>query len=154
MVGATSEPRDLFAFGDEDGSGFNARLQHPAGVHYSAIDQTLYIADTYNHRLKKIDLSKDITNNSFTVSTWVGRATPTPVHKDGPKELAELHEPYGLWVYSKDGEKNDYVLLADTSNSCIRKVNMEGDVETLEIKGVPAAALICEGDACKPFFMQ
>ena len=47
---------DLFAFGDRDGVGLLARFQHPLGLAY---DQgVLYIADSYNHKVK-----------SFTIST-------------------------------------------------------------------------------------
>jgi len=31
---------------------------------------------------------------------------------------------------------------------------MEGDVETLELIGIPVALAVCEGDACKPFFEE
>ena len=40
----------LFEFGDRDGSGASVRLQHPLGV--TAQDGRIYIADTYNHRIK------------------------------------------------------------------------------------------------------
>ena len=40
----------LFEFGDRDGGGKSVRLQHPLGV--AALDGRIYIADTYNHRLK------------------------------------------------------------------------------------------------------
>jgi hypothetical protein len=121
-------------------------------LHYSEVDKKLYVADTYNHKLKTIDLSQNIENNVFEVVSWVGRTTKTPVLLDGSKNVAELHEPYGLWVYSKDGITNDCVYLADTSSSCIRRVSMEGDVQTLELIGIPPANVVCEGDACKPFF--
>jgi len=34
VAGANSNERDLFAFGDEEGAGYNAKLQHCLGVHY------------------------------------------------------------------------------------------------------------------------
>jgi sugar lactone lactonase YvrE/thiol-disulfide isomerase/thioredoxin len=48
--------RGLFVFGDLDGDGETARLQHPLGVALAADGATLYVADTYNHKLKTIDL--------------------------------------------------------------------------------------------------
>jgi DNA-binding beta-propeller fold protein YncE len=40
----------LFDFGDRDGSGQAVRLQHPLGV--AVQDGRIYIADTYNHKIK------------------------------------------------------------------------------------------------------
>ena len=52
VAGANSDARDLFDFGDSDGKGHNAKLQHPLGVHYCEANKTLYVADTYNHKIK------------------------------------------------------------------------------------------------------
>jgi hypothetical protein len=35
VVGGDDNPMNLFAFGDVDGEGLNAKLQHAIGVHYS-----------------------------------------------------------------------------------------------------------------------
>lgn len=36
-------------FGDRDGVGSNAQLQHPLGVLYSS-EGLVYVADSYNHK--------------------------------------------------------------------------------------------------------
>ncbi|HEY9644263.1 MAG TPA: thioredoxin-like domain-containing protein, partial [Coleofasciculaceae cyanobacterium] len=46
---------DLFGFGDRDGVGEAVRLQHCLGVEYGSENQ-LWIADTYNHKIKRVDL--------------------------------------------------------------------------------------------------
>ena len=46
---------DLFEFGDKDGNGDAVRLQHPLGV--AAHDGRVFIADTYNHKIKVLDPS-------------------------------------------------------------------------------------------------
>ena len=43
----------LFDFGDVDGVGDDVRLQHALGVAYH--DGKLYVADTYNSKIKVID---------------------------------------------------------------------------------------------------
>src|SRR5205823_12633714 len=43
----------LFEFGDIDGEGNKVRLQHALGVAYH--DGALYVADTYNSKIKVID---------------------------------------------------------------------------------------------------
>ena len=62
VVGGAIDPCDLFGFGDSDGSGTAARLQHPLGVAFinsSDAGQSLAIADSYNHKLKIVtDLDK------------------------------------------------------------------------------------------------
>lgn len=41
--------QDLFAYGDVDGKGIDAKLQHPLGV--AAIGESVYVADSYNHKV-------------------------------------------------------------------------------------------------------
>ena len=48
--------RGLFEFGDVDGVGDKVRLQHALGVAYH--DGKLYVADTYNSKIKVIDPAK------------------------------------------------------------------------------------------------
>jgi thiol-disulfide isomerase/thioredoxin len=43
---------DLYNFGDVDGTGEAAKLQHCLGVEYA---KDLWIADTYNHKIKRLD---------------------------------------------------------------------------------------------------
>ncbi len=43
----------LFEFGDKDGRGKEVRLQHPIGILFH--DRHLYVADTYNNKIKRID---------------------------------------------------------------------------------------------------
>ncbi|KAA3487151.1 NHL repeat-containing protein 2 [Gossypium australe] len=52
---------NLFRFGDHDGVGSDVLLQHPLGV-LCAKDGQIYIADSYNHKIKKLDpASKRVT---------------------------------------------------------------------------------------------
>lgn len=45
--------KGLYEYGDRDGSGVEALLQHPLGVTHHLGD--LYIADTYNHKIKRLN---------------------------------------------------------------------------------------------------
>ena len=38
VAGANSNAHDLFAFGDKEGQGYLAKLQHPLGVHYCEVN--------------------------------------------------------------------------------------------------------------------
>jgi thiol-disulfide isomerase/thioredoxin len=111
---------NLFEFGDVDGVRSQARLQHPLGLAVS--DATLYVADTYNSKIKRIDT----TQNSIT--SWLGA---TAGWADGTAPL--FNEPGGLSI---DG---DVLYVADTNNHAIRQVNINtSEVTTIVLKGVEA----------------
>jgi hypothetical protein len=94
-------------------------LQHPLGVAFAG--GMLYVADTYNNKIKSIDLAKK------TVHTIDG--TGKPGRDDSP---ASFDEPAGL---SAAGDK---LYVADTNNHLIRTIDLAHDnrVATLEIKGL------------------
>lgn len=113
--------QDLFVFGDIDGTEDNVRLQHPIGITYH--DGVVYIADTYNHKIKQILPN---TRSSFTV-LGSGEAGC----QDGPGKQAQFSEPSGL---SFGGGK---LFIADTNNHLIRVADLKADqVWTLEISGL------------------
>lgn len=45
--------QNLFAFGDVDGKGVDAKLQHPLGVVWMPEQSLLYVADSYNHKVRR-----------------------------------------------------------------------------------------------------
>jgi DNA-binding beta-propeller fold protein YncE len=97
----------LFDFGDVDGVGDDVRLQHALGVTV-ADDGFLYVADTYNSKIKRIDPA---TRES---ATFLG--TGDEGFTDGSAPL--FYEPGGL-DYA-DGK----LYIADTNNHAIRIVDM------------------------------
>lgn len=110
----------LFDFGDNDGPFDQAKLQHPLGVLHN--EGSVYIADTYNHKIKRADLS------SKTIVTVAGMGKPG--HKDGTALLAEFREPSALALL--DGK----IYVADTNNHQIRIYDpAAARVSTLEIGG-------------------
>ncbi len=109
----------LFEFGDRDGSGPDARLQHPLGVAYHA--GVLYVADTYNHRIKRLD---PLTG---AAQTFLG--TGEAGRRDGPGAQAGFWEPGGL------SAAGDRLYIADTNNHAIRVAHLvTGEVTTLEVR--------------------
>jgi sugar lactone lactonase YvrE len=108
---------NLFEFGDEDGQGNGARLQHPLGTALSG--EVLYVADTYNSKVKRVD----ITTN--TVTGWLGS---TPGWADGIDP--QFNEPGGLSF------SNGLLYVADTNNHAIRIIDVAtGQTSTLILKG-------------------
>ena len=111
----------LFEFGDVDGEDFRVRMQHPIGITHH--DGVLYVADTYNHKIKRV-LPK--TRSAFTVA-----GTGSPGHVDGPIAQARFSEPCGLSI------ANGKMYIADTNNHTIRVADMEtSEVATLELEGL------------------
>ncbi len=109
----------LFEFGDQDGSGEPVRLQHPLGV--AVQNGRLYIADTYNHKLKTLFPTLG------RVETLAG--TGRPGAEEG--ERAQFFEPGGLAAAASR------LLIADTNNHRIRVLDLaSGRVRTLALRGL------------------
>ena len=106
------------SFGDR-GAATAGQLNTPSGV---ALDGAgnLYIADTNNHRIRKVDAS---TGN---ISTVAGTGTDGYSGDGGAATAARLNSPSGVAV---DGAGNLYI--ADTGNSRIRKVDSSGNISTV-----------------------
>ncbi|KAG5232309.1 NHL repeat-containing protein [Salix suchowensis] len=122
-------PDNLFKFGDHDGIGSEVLLQHPLGVLH-AKDGMIYIADSYNHKIKKFDPA----TKRVTTIAGTGKAG----FKDGKALTAQLSEPAGL-VEAENGR----LIIADTNNSVIRYLDLnkgEAELLTLELKGVQPPA--------------
>ena len=131
LVGGDTNPKNLHAYGDEDGVQTAAKLQHPLGVHFLADKNVVVVADTYNHKIKVIDPFKN------EVFTWLGNGKNTL--KDDNTFQSSCNEPSGF-ASLFDEEKEDVKLyIADCNNHCVRRVFYDvGDVETYTLKGVPA----------------
>jgi hypothetical protein len=109
---------DLFEFGDVDGQGAMVRLQHPLGITFH--EGLLYVADTYNHKIKAIDPEKR------TSKTILGDGRPG--YRDG--EEGRFYEPGGLAF------AGGRLYVADTNNHAIRIMKSDGEVETLGLTGL------------------
>ncbi|XP_067129491.1 NHL repeat-containing protein 2 [Centruroides vittatus] len=110
FVGGDMDPVNLFAFGDRDGIGIDAKLQHPMGITYSDSEELLYVADTYNNKIKVIS---PITKNCYTL-----KLSDTESDKS---EKAEFYEPSGLCFV--DNDKTLFV--ADTNNHSIKIIDLK-----------------------------
>lgn len=116
---------NLFRFGDSDGVGAQVRLQHPLGVALDAASGALYFADSYNHKLKRLQLS------TGQVSTLAGGSGPG--FADGVGPAARLAEPSGL-AMAPGGQ----LYVADTNNCAVRVLDVAtGALRTLDTSSVP-----------------
>ena len=114
-------------FGGDGGRSSNANLRRPTGL---AIDQTgnVYIADTDNHRVRKVD-------PTGTITTFAGSGNPDEgayAGDNGAATRARLNRPHALAI---DAQNNVYI--ADTDNHRIRKVDPTGIITTLAGTSTP-----------------
>ncbi len=112
-------PKDnLFDFGDVDGELGKSRLQHTLAL-TPADDGTIFVADTYNSKIKLLD------PKTQTIKTLVGLGG-TGGFRDGDAAEAQFDEPGGL---AYDAGK---LYVADTNNDAIRVIDVKaGTVNTV-----------------------
>ena len=105
-------------FSGDGGAATNAKLQSPEGI---AVDRfgNLFIADTPNRRIRKID-----TNGIIT--TVAGNGSCCFSGDGGAATNAQLQGSMGV---TADGFGN--LFIADTSNSRIRKIDTDGIITTV-----------------------
>jgi sugar lactone lactonase YvrE len=113
----------LFEFGDVDGVGTQARLQHALGVAF--FDGRLYIADTYNSKIKVLNPARQ------ELTTFLGGK------QSGWLTEPSLNEPGGLSI------AGDKLYIADTNNHRVRVVNLRTRaISTLKLQDVQAPASV------------
>lgn len=107
----------LFKFGDKDGVGDDVLLQHCIGLAWH--NGTLYVADSYNHRIKTVD------PKTRAVRSFLGDGKKG--NQDG--RTPRFHEPNGLAGWG------DQLFIADTNNHAIRVCDLKtGEVSTLAVE--------------------
>ncbi|WLE95637.1 MAG: RHS repeat-associated core domain-containing protein [Candidatus Electrothrix communis] len=99
-----------------------AALYNP---HDIAIDQAgnIFIADTFNHRIRKVDINGIIT-------TVAGNGTADFSGDNGPATEAALYHPNNVTV-----DQGGNIYIADTCNHRIRKVDTNGIITTVAGNG-------------------
>ena len=122
------------SYGGDGGPAIEGDLNYPQGV---AVDGSgnLYIADTGNHRIRRVDANGVIstvagtgqrTDKEVHVGGWIGKYGGD----GGPAVKAHLNFPTAVAV---DGAGNLYV--ADSWNNLIRRVDAEGTISTVAGSG-------------------
>ena len=107
------------------------------------IDNTgnIYVADTYNHTIRKIGPGP-----AYTVTTIAGTAGNIG-STDGPGSSALFNKPYGASV---DPFGNIYV--ADSGNSTIRKIGPDPTYTVTTIAGLPKKIGTSDGPSSRSLF--
>ena len=104
-------------YAGDGGSAIAARLNHPQSV-ASSIDG-VYIADSGNNRLRKVD-------RSGVITTVVGSGAAAFSGDGGPATAATVNFPMGV-AFSTTGQ----LLIADSGNQRVRSVGADGVISTV-----------------------
>jgi hypothetical protein len=105
------------ASGTNNGTGTAAKFNYPYGLAV-ATNGTIYVADCYNHVIRKITLAGAVT-------TFAGKMS-TSGSANGSATSARFYYPVGVSVGS-----GGTLYVADYANSIIRKITSSGTVSTL-----------------------
>jgi sugar lactone lactonase YvrE len=113
------------AYSGDDGPAGAATLHWPHGVTLDPAGAGLYIADSANHRVRRVDLASGI------IATVAGSATPGAGGDGGPATAAQLQDPKALYA-APSGE----LYIADSGNDRIRRVDGTGTITTVAGTGI------------------
>jgi streptogramin lyase len=118
-------------FSGDGGAATSAQLASPQGMAV-APDGSVYIADSGNHRIRRVDAQTHIISTVAGIGTGAGTPTGAFSGDGGPATGAELNFPLDVSV-SADGS----VYFADSNNQRIRKV----DAQTQTISTVAGSGI-------------
>jgi sugar lactone lactonase YvrE len=96
-----------------------AQLSSPAGVYIDSSTGTMYIADSGNNRIRRV-------NSSGIITTFAGSGAAAFSGDGGPATSASLRNPLSIAMDSTGS-----IYIADTGNSFVRKVNSSGIISTV-----------------------
>ncbi|MBN1590895.1 MAG: redoxin domain-containing protein [Pirellulales bacterium] len=82
--------------GRADGDFRKAQFNKPQGM--ALVDETLYVADTENHLIRKVDLGRS--EVSTIAGTGIQDRQPRTVHSSPPPQTA-LNSPWALWPHQQ-----------------------------------------------------
>ncbi len=108
----------ISGYAGDGGPATQAELASPDGVAIDAMGR-VYIADTYNQRIRRIDVDG-------TIATVAGDGNQSYGGDNGPATSAELSNPNGVAV-----DPMGRVVIADTYNHRIRRVELDGTIVTI-----------------------
>ena len=96
-------------FAGDGGAATNAQINLPHGLALHP-DGSLFISDSFNHRVRRVD-------NSGNISTLAGTGIAGATGDGGPAALAQLNVPYAIAF-----DSNTNLLVTDRNNNKIRLI--------------------------------
>jgi sugar lactone lactonase YvrE len=115
---ATFAGTGVAGYGGDGGPAAQAHLNTPQGIAVDSLGN-VYIADTLNNRVRRVD-----TDGTITTVAGTGEAGYSGDGKPGRD--AKLNLPTGLAIGF-----NDTIVIADTGNNVIRQLGLDGAIRTV-----------------------
>jgi DNA-binding beta-propeller fold protein YncE len=119
------------AVGNADGYGTASSFNSPRGVTISPDGSFALVADTYNHRIRRLNLRAEEKDDDNVLAGFVTTLAGAGEGKnDGIGSMAQFNLPHGVSIASN----GEYAVVVDTNNHNIRLVSLEssnGAVTTL-----------------------
>lgn len=110
-------------YGGDGGAGTRALIAHPHGLAVAA-DGTMYVADTWNQRIRRVD-------PNGTITTVAGTGDSGFAGDGGPAGRAVFDDPVHV-ALAPDGS----LYVADGSNHRVRRIGADGVIRTVAGSGV------------------
>ncbi|MBU0707072.1 VCBS repeat-containing protein [Patescibacteria group bacterium] len=101
-----------------EGVGESARFNHPGGITISPDDRYLYVTDSGNNRVRRIEIA--------TGQTSLIAGSGEAGNQDGVESAAMFNKPFGITIDSSG--HNLYI--ADENNHTIRRINLSSNSVT------------------------
>ena len=127
-VVGTGEP----GFSGDGGPAAEAQIYAPVGqsappTSRIAIDESgnLYLADTFNNRIRKVDAA------TGTITTIAGNGTFPSVSRGTLDEGVAALEVSLYWPCDLAIDSEGRIFIADTFNHCVRRVDLDGTISTI-----------------------
>ncbi len=122
-----------------EAQGSTARFSGISGLTVNAANETLYLVDRFNNRIRGVNLA---TNTSFLISGigLTNTTGPANGYADGTKETAKFSNPVDV-ALTPDGAS---LIVSDTGNHVIRRVDIATGQTSL-VAGTPGTAGFADG---------
>jgi sugar lactone lactonase YvrE len=111
-------------YAGDGGPAATALLNSPSGVAVAEPGFPIYIADTANHSIRRVDADS-------TIHTIAGNGTPGYAGDGGPASQALFRGPFRVRLDPRNGN----LIVTDTGNHCIRRIDASGNIATIAGKG-------------------
>jgi DNA-binding beta-propeller fold protein YncE len=107
-----------WGYAGDGGPANRALLNNPADIRFDEAGN-LYIADVYNHRVRRV-------SPTGIIETVAGTGVPGSSGDGGLAAEAQLDHPWGIFIHPSTGS----LLIADSGNHRVREVDQTGRINT------------------------